>query len=142
MVELGIANIAMFFVIIGICLIFVITWIIKSESRINVCKTEIKKLKAQVATAEREKFMLSEKVNELESAPPAPHISIDQGEPSASSAMAPVGPQREGADPAILLQALEQNATLERENKKLKTELDEATKSLEDIYKALVEKNA
>jgi len=142
MVELGIANIAMFFVIIGICLIFVITWIIKSESRINVCKAEIKRLKAQVATAEREKFMLSEKVNDLESAPPAPHISIDQGEPSASPTMVPVGPQREGADPAILLQALEQNATLERENKKLKVELDEATKSLEDIYKALVEKNA
>jgi len=134
MVELGIANIAMFFVIVGICLIFVVVWIVKSESRINLCKAEINRLKAQVESAEREKFSLSEKVASLESAGPYnPMIGQGGDTPSASLHTG------DGDAPALLLQALEQNSNLEKENRKLKAELDEATKSLEDIYKALVD---
>lgn len=67
MLDIGLANITMFFVIIGICLIFIITWIIKSEARINVCKDEIKKLKTSLDSSERERFVLSEKIVNLES---------------------------------------------------------------------------
>ena len=62
MLDSGLATITMFFVIIGISLIFVVTWILKSESRVNVCKDEIKKLKNDLDASERERFVLSEKV--------------------------------------------------------------------------------
>ena len=69
MLDLGLANITMFFVIIGICLIFIITWIIKSEARINICKDEIKKLKGDLDSSERERFVLSEKLANSAAAP-------------------------------------------------------------------------
>jgi hypothetical protein len=71
MLDSGLANITMLFVIIGISLIFVITWIIKSEARINVCKDEIRKLKMDLDSSERERFVLSEKNVKLEAAPPS-----------------------------------------------------------------------
>jgi septal ring factor EnvC (AmiA/AmiB activator) len=55
----------MFFVIIGISLIFVVTWILKSENRINACKDEMKKLKTDLDSSERERFVLSEKIANL-----------------------------------------------------------------------------
>ena len=71
MLDSGLATVTMFFVIIGICLIFVITWIIKSEARINVCKDEIRKLRGDLDSSERERFVLSEKIANLEAAPRA-----------------------------------------------------------------------
>jgi seryl-tRNA synthetase len=68
MLDSGLANITMFFVIIGICLIFITTWIIKSEARITVCKNEIRKLKTDLDSSERERFVLSEKIANLEAA--------------------------------------------------------------------------
>ncbi|MDD5136184.1 MAG: hypothetical protein PHX20_03830 [Candidatus Omnitrophica bacterium] len=69
MLDSGLANITMFFVIIGICIIFIVTWIIKSESRIKVCRDEIRKLKGDLDSSERERFVLSEKVANAGSAP-------------------------------------------------------------------------
>ena len=69
MLDLGIANITMFFVIVGICLIFIIAWIIKSEARINICKDEIKKLKGDLDSSERERFVLSEKIANFSAVP-------------------------------------------------------------------------
>ena len=65
MLELGAASITLFFAMFGICLAFVIAWILKSESRINICKAEIKKLAEKAASSERESFMLSEELEEL-----------------------------------------------------------------------------
>ncbi|MFA5144291.1 MAG: hypothetical protein WC522_09060 [Candidatus Omnitrophota bacterium] len=62
MLDSGLANITMFFVIIGISLIFVVAWIIKSEARINACKDEARKLKNDLEASERERFVLSEKI--------------------------------------------------------------------------------
>jgi hypothetical protein len=70
MSDLGLANVTMFFLILGISLIFVVTWIMKSESRINVCKDEISKLKTDLDSSERERFVLSEKIANLETASP------------------------------------------------------------------------
>ena len=68
MLDSGLANVTMFFVIIGICLIFIITWILKSEARVNVFKDEIKKLKGDLDVSERERFVLAEKISNLETA--------------------------------------------------------------------------
>ncbi len=69
MLDSGLANITMFFVIIGISLIFVVTWIMKSEARISVCKDEINKLKNELDSSHREQFALSEKIINLQAAP-------------------------------------------------------------------------
>jgi chromosome segregation ATPase len=122
MLDSGLANITMFFVIIGICLIFVITWILKSEARINICKDEIKKLKGDLDSSERERFVLTEKTANLEAAGP----SGGQGKDTM---------ELEGR----LNDALAKNNALKDENKKLKKELAEATTSLEEVYKALSE---
>src|SRR5271157_5740755 len=66
MLDSGLANVTMFFVIIGISLIFIITWIIKSEARVNVFKDEVKKLNGDLVASERERFVLSEKISNLE----------------------------------------------------------------------------
>ena len=71
MLDSGLANVTMFFVIIGIALIFVVTWILKSEARVNVCKDEIKKLRADLDSSERERFVLTEKIANFEIAPAA-----------------------------------------------------------------------
>jgi len=117
MLEVGMINIAMFFVIIGICLIFIAAWIIKSESRISICKEEIKKLRNQLTSLEREKLSLTEKISSLESSPNTSQASEESE--------------------AVLKEALKKSDILEAENKKLKRELDEAKISLEEVYKAL-----
>ena len=68
MLDSGLANVTMFFVIIGICLIFIITWILKSEARVSVFRDEIKKVKGDLDASERERFVLSEKITNLEAA--------------------------------------------------------------------------
>ena len=124
MLDLGLANITMFFVIIGICLIFVITWIIKSEARIKVCKDEIKKLKGDLDSSERERFVLSEKVANLAAAGKAgDNLAPDDKTVSELESR--------------LSDALGKNNALKDENKKLKKELTEAKASLEEVYKAL-----
>ena len=72
MLDSGLASITMFFVIIGICIIFIVTWIIKSEARIKVCRDEIRKLKGDLDSSERERFVLSEKLANASAAPAAP----------------------------------------------------------------------
>ena len=123
MLDSGLANITMFFVIIGICLIFIITWIIKSEDRVNVLKDEIKKVKGDLDASERERFVLSEKIANLEARPPANGFT----------------PQDKDTDELkkLLNVALEKNDVLKDENRKFKKELAEAKASLEEVYKAL-----
>jgi len=117
MLESGIANLTMFFVIVGMCLIFVAMWIIKSETRLRSARSEVERLKAQNETSERENFTLSEKVESmegvwLETSPDAPSEDL-------------------------LQEMYRQNQDLGNENKKLREELDEAKNSLEEVFKAL-----
>lgn len=126
MLDLGITNVMLFFVILGMCLIFIAAWIIKSESRLNICKNEMKKIRERLASSERDRFMLSER---LESAGTAAASSKQNDDRQKS---------KEEANAKLLLQALEQNKELEKTNKTLKAELDEAKSSLEEVYKAMV----
>ena len=130
MIELGLTNVAMFFVAAGISLIFIVAWVARSGSRINICKAEIRKLKSQIASHEREKFMLSERIDDLESLSDEAKGPAEGGKP----------PEEENEKSELLLQALEQNAALEKEKEKVRLELDEAKGALEEIYKAIAEK--
>ena len=123
MLDSGLANVTMFFVIIGICLIFIITWIIKSEARVNVFKDEIKKLKGDLDVSERERFVLAEKISNLDTARTADGFTPQDKD------IAEIEKN--------LNEALSKNDTLKEENKKLKKELAEAKASLEEVYKAL-----
>ncbi len=123
MSDIGLANITMYFVIIGVCVIFVITWIIRSEARINVCKDEISRLKAGLENSEREKFVLSEK---------AANLDIAQ----ASGEFTPQAPDTSELENKLTA-ALSKNEELWEEAKKLKKELAEAKSSLAEVYKAL-----
>ena len=115
MLETGLANVTMFFLMAGICLAFVIIWIVKSESRINICKQEIKKLKREIDSSQSEKFVLEEKISALEK-------PEEQAAPSAER---------------IPEELINKNDALEAENKRLKSELADAQKSVEEVYNAL-----
>ena len=114
MIELGIMNFMMFFVVIAIGLIFVIAWIVKSEIRINTAKLEIAKLNDELEAQEREKFNLREKIMALQNM----QNTLERG-------------------PGETDELRRKNEALEEENNRLKNELGEARSSLEEVYKAL-----
>ena len=127
MLDVGITNVMLFLLIVGACLFFVVLWILKSESRINGYRSELARFKNRLEESEREKFMLSER--------------ISSGVPSDASAVSDAELKHSAEEKStLLLQALEQNTSMENENKKLKLELADAKNSLEEIYKALSEK--
>ena len=119
-----ISDIVTFFITIGACLVFAAIWIIVSERRRNILRGEIRKLKAQIESYEREKFMLLEKISMLESA-------TVQNEERDSWAGQSAETER------ILLETRQNKAAVEAENNRLKRELAEARGSLEEVYKAL-----
>jgi len=124
MLESGIANITLFFVIVGMCLFFIILWITRSESKLKLSKSEIRKLKSQIESTLREKFILEDKIDSIDSS-------------AAGSYASGHGSQDTAISEELLQEMYRKNQTLGSENKKLKKELDEARGSLEEIYKAL-----
>lgn len=132
MLESGISNIAMFFVIVGVAVIFVVVWIIKSESRVTIAKDQIKALRLRLEAGERERYMLSEKLSAVEGAPRAEQDVFGSKEE----------PQTKDKDISKkkLEEAIKAKEAAEEENRKLKSELAEATASLAEVYKALCEK--
>ena len=127
MLDFGITNVILFLLIVGACLFFVVAWILKSETGMNGYRSELTRLKGRLDSSEREKFMLSERVTD----------SVPSDPPAVSDAELKHAAEEKST---LLLQALEQNSSLENENKKLKLELADARISLEEIYKALVDK--
>lgn len=132
MLESGISNITMFFVIVGVAVIFVVVWIIKSESRVTIAKDQIKALKSRLEAGERERYMLSEKLSAVDGVPrETPDAAVLKEEPQ---------PKDKGVSKKKFDEALKAKEALESENTKLKSELAEATASLAEVYKALCEK--
>lgn len=111
-----------FFMVIGIAIIFVAVWMVTSERRRNILKAEIKKLKIQQESYEREKFILLEKITLLENT----QSLSDQANWAAN-------PELERS----LEESRERLNVLQSENDALKRELNEARGSLEEVYKAL-----
>ncbi len=121
MLGLGIAEIVIIYLFVAICLGVVIAWILKSEATRNVCRIEIKKLRSHIEQIERERYLLSEKMDSLKD-------SIDEAGEGA----------REGSvDNRLLKEIVKKNELLQKENLKLKSDLGEAMTSLEEVYKAL-----
>ena len=130
MLELGMANILLFVLIVGIAGIFITAWMVSSESMISISKKEIKKLKARLESSEKEKFELSEKIDRLEG-----QAQITQDIPPELAG------QKKG-NRELMLQILDQNKALEKKNKHLEDELAHAKSSLDEIYKAITERES
>ena len=130
MFKLGLAEITLFFTTTIICIIFVVTWIVNAERKRKACKEQIKKLKNQIETIEREKFILAEKIENLNNTEFTPQTIQDMPSPETIA---------KSAENEILIKDLTQNCeALEEENKRLKQEFEEAKNSLEEVYRALV----
>lgn len=117
----------------------VITWIIKAEASRNFFKLEVKKLIAQLEASEREKIMM---IEEMQARLPDREMHA-VGQAFKESAGAPVSAAAPGdADPGKMAigKMMEKTAELEKENERLRKELDEARSSLEEVYKALCDK--
>jgi len=148
MPYLGVTNIMMFFVIVGVAVIFIAVWIIKSESRVNLAKEQIKTLRARLESGERERYLLSEKMSDLANSGTIRTETIQIArEPETTS-------KDKGVSKKKLEAALEEKESLVKdkeslvkdkeslgaENRILKLELEEAKASLAEVYKALCEK--
>ena len=118
-----ISDVVTLSMIIAVAIVFTAIWMVISERRRNILKTEIKKLKSQEESYEREKFILLEKINILENT----QILPGQNEWTNDSQ------ELERA----LQEAREKLSVVQVENDRLKKELSEARGSLEEVYKAL-----
>jgi len=148
MPYLGVTNIMMFFVIVGVAVIFIAVWIIKSESRVNLAKEQIKTLRERLESGERERYLLSEKMSDL----------VNSGTIRTETVQISVEPETKSKDRGVskkkLEEAIEEKESLVKdkellvkdkealgdENRSLKLELEEAKASLAEVYKALCEK--
>ncbi|MEE8423305.1 MAG: hypothetical protein V3S49_02070 [Thermodesulfobacteriota bacterium] len=130
---LGISDVTILFIVFGICLFFVIVWIFKSEKARNIFNDEVKKLKYQLESAERERSILSEQFEESQD-------TVRELEESAELQRS----QNEGQE--VSRQHLNGMAdrlrSMENENVNLKVELKEARGSLEEVFKAVHEGEA
>ena len=136
MLESGVSNIMMFFVIVGVAVIFIVVWIIKSESRVTIAKDQIKALRLRLEAGERERYMLSEKLSAVDGAPQIEAAGVFNLKENPQ-------PKDNGLVEKMLEDAEKEKKAkeaLEEENRKLKSELAEATASLAEVYKALCEK--
>ena len=136
MLESGVSNIMMFFVIVGVAVIFIVVWIIKSESRVTIAKDQIKALRLRLEAGERERYMLSEKLSAVDGAPQIEAAGVFNLKENPQ-------PKDNGLVEKMLEDAEKEKKAkeaLEEENRKLKSGLAEATASLAEVYKALCEK--
>lgn len=124
----GMSDVIIFFAAVGICLAIAIIWVIMSERRGSILKNETKRLISQLESSEREKFIISERLSNPEAAMTS---AADQNEACKKLR------QKEEEAVFRLAKAAKENDALEKENRKLKSELAEARKSLEEVYKAL-----
>ena len=123
MTYINILYIAIFFLSAGICLIFAAAWIVNSESKRHIMENELAKLKARTEEYERDKFMMTEKISELEE-------TLEQVGDEEFRRMT-----AEGREKITRLEG--QNTKLEEELEAVKKKLKDASSSLEDVYKAL-----
>lgn len=126
MLGFGIGEVISFFVIVAVCLGVVIAWVVKSEANRKLVRSQLKRLRSQVESSEREKFMLLEEMESLKD------LTLS---PEAEGASAPKAP----GSKVLVKKLMDKNESLEEENARLKAELKETRGSLEEVYKALCE---
>jgi len=129
MLGFGLGEIVILFFAIAICLGLVIAWILKSETSRAAYRNELKKLKAHLDSAGREKELLREEIQNLQGYAVASESADASGE----------GGKKAGPSTMVLKKMIEKNESLEKEITALRKELGEAKSSLEEVYKALVQ---
>lgn len=122
MSGVGIGELVWLVIAVLLGLGVVIAWIIRSETSRNLSKIEIQRLKARISDLEHEKFMIIEEMNA-------------SGGVSATAAGSPDS----DAGSKVIAKMAARVEELEKENARLKKELNEARSSLEEVYKALVQ---
>jgi len=131
MLGFSLGEVVILFFAIAICLGLVIAWMLKSETSRTAYRSELKKLKAHLDGAEREKELLREEMQSLQGYAVASE--------SADAAAGGEGGKKAGPSTMVLKKMVEKNESLEKEIAALKKELGEAKSSLEEVYKALVQ---
>lgn len=104
----------------------VITWIMKAESSRKVFRAEVSRLNSQLDELEREKIAMVDEVEAFKNA--------------AGSSVGGTQPNGGGVSSAVAAKMAERVGELEKENANLKSELNEARSSLEEVYKAMCSK--
>ena len=132
MLGFGLGEVVILFFAIAICLGLVIAWMLKSETSRTAYRSELKKLKAHLDNAGREKALLLEEMQNLQD-------NTAASESADASAAGGEGPKKTGPSTMVLKKMVEKNESLEKEIAALKKELGEAKSSLEEVYKALVQ---
>jgi len=112
----------------GICIAFVITWILKSETSRIKTEQEWEKLKNEFERIETQKALLEDRLEdsvnvmkEMEESDTYGHSQTDE------------------STQETIREMTEHLREIEEENQKLRSELSEASDSLEEIYKAVYE---
>jgi predicted negative regulator of RcsB-dependent stress response len=123
MTGVGVGEIIWLALTVVLGLGVVITWIVIAESNRKFFKAEIKKLKAQLETVEQEKARMIEEIQAFSGG-----ADWAPGKQNAADA---------GNNDQMIAHMMERTDELETENAKLKTELNEARSSLEEVYKAM-----
>ena len=104
----------------------VITWIIKAEMNRSFLLGEIKRLRSQLGGAENEKSVMMEEMQSLK---------------DSSGSYAPAQGPADGASGNLMIgEMIKRTEDMEKDNARLKRELNEARSSLEEVYKAMCSK--
>lgn len=119
-----------FFTVFGVCLVFVIAWIIKAEKVRYTFKDEAEELKQLLESSERDKAALLGELEDVE--------DVEVGSDETDELQpAEAGENRLAAE--LTEEEYGRVENLESENDALKEELKEAKESLEEIFKAVHE---
>ena len=125
---MGTEMMVVIFMVLGIGLAFVIAWIMRSEKVRGIYEHEMRKMKRQFESKNREILMLADKLEASE----LTLKEIEGLERFKSS-----GDTEQGIADDVVEDMRSQLKELEGENEKISTELTEARDSLEEVYKAM-----
>lgn len=125
---MGTEMMLVIFMILGIGLVFVIVWIVRSEKVREVYETEMRRMKRQFASKEREIWMLIDKLEVSE---------LTRKELEDFERIKSLGETGQEITDDVVEDMKNRLKELESENEKIDTELTEARDSLEEVYKAM-----
>lgn len=125
---MGTEMMLVIFMVLGIGLAFVIAWIMKSEKVREVYENEMRKMKRQSESKEREILILADKLEVSE-------FTLQEIEDfNRIKNLGETGPE---ISDDVVKDMKNRLKELEDENEKIDTELTEARDSLEEVYNAM-----
>lgn len=125
---MGMETMLVIFVVLGIGLVFVIAWIMKSEKVHEIYENEMRKMKRQFESKNREISTLADRLEVSE---------LTRNELEDFDRIKKLGETGQGITDDTVKDMKNRLKELENENEKIDTELIEARDSLEEVYKAI-----